>query len=256
MEVSCIFVQNNLCMWALFKKEVQAFFSSFTGYLVIVFFLLVNGLFLWVFPGDFNLIDGGYASLESFFVLAPWVFLLLVPAVTMRLFSEEKRNGTLELLLTKPLTDWQLVLSKYFAGLMLVLLALIPTLIFFISIYLLGSPVGNIDIGGTMGSYLGLFFLAAIYTAVGVFASAITDNPLISFLLAVVVSFFLYLGFDSLSGIPALQNLASVLVPFGINDHYKSISRGVIDSRDLIYFAAMSAVFLLFTRTLLQSRKW
>ncbi len=250
------FCRKLLRMWALLKKEVRAFFSSFTGYLVIVFFLLVNGLFLWVFPGDFNLIDGGYATLDNFFVLAPWVFLFLVPAVTMRLFSEEKRNGTLELLLTKPLTDTQLIFSKYFSGLILVLLALVPTGIFFISIYLLGNPVGNIDLGGTWGSYIGLFFLAAIYTAVGVFSSAVTDNPLISFLLAVVVCFFLYLGFDSLSLIPNLAHVATTLVPLGINDHYKSMSRGVIDSRDLIYFIAMSAVFLLVTRTILQSRKW
>jgi ABC-2 type transport system permease protein len=243
-------------MWALCKKEINSFFSSFTGYLVILFFVLINSLFLWVFPGDYNLLDAGYASLENLFVLSPWVFLFLVPAITMRLFSDEKRNGTLELLLTKPITDGNIVIAKYIAGFLLVLLALLPTLIYYVSVVMLGNPVGNIDTGGTWGSYIGLLFLAAVYTSVGVFASAITDNPLISFLIAVVLCFFLYLGFDSISQIPVLSSSASWLVNLGINEHYKSMSRGVIDSRDVVYFICASAAFLLATRTVLQSRKW
>ena len=157
-------------MYSLFKKEISSFFSSLIGYLVILVFLLANSLFMWVLPGQFNVLDSAYANLESLFILAPWIFLFLVPAVTMKLFSDEKKSGTIELLLTKPLSDLQIILSKYFGGLVIVILSILPTLIFFLSIYLLGNPKGNIDIGGTWGSYIGLFFLASVYTAIGIFA--------------------------------------------------------------------------------------
>lgn len=243
-------------MLALYKKELSIFFSSFTGYLVIAIFLLINSLFLWIFPGDFNIPDAGYASLDNLFVIAPWVFLFLVPAVTMRLFSDEIRSGTMELLLTRPLSDMHIVLAKFAAGITLVLFSLLPTLLYFISIYLLGARSGNIDTGGTLGSYIGLFFLASVYTAIGVFASSITDNPVVSFLVAALTAFVFYLGFDSLSLLNINNSLSSFIVNLGINEHYKSMSRGVIDSRDVAYFVAVSALFLLVTRTVLQSRKW
>jgi ABC-2 type transport system permease protein len=243
-------------MLSLFRKEIGNFFSSVTGYLVIVVFLLANSLFLWVFPGSFNIIDSGYASLEPLFIISPWVFLFLVSAVTMRMIAEEKRMGTLELLITRPLTEMQIILAKYFAAVLLVLLSLIPTLVFFVSVYLLGNPVGNVDTGGTWGSFIGLFFLAAIYAAIGIFSSSITDNQIVAFIIAVIISLFFYIGFDMLASLPLFAFKEGFVASLGINDHYKSISRGVLDSRDIIYFAGVVIIFLMFTKLKLQSRKW
>ena len=242
-------------MKSLLLKEIRTFFSSITGYLVVGFFLLLCGGFLWAFPGSFNILDGGYAGLDNLFMLAPWVFMFLIPAVTMRLFSEEKRTGTLELLLTKPFTDLQLVAAKYTAGLVLVALALVPTLLYVYSVYALGNPTGNLDTGATMGSYIGLFLLAGAYVSMGVFASSLTDNPVVSFLLALVLCLFFYLGIDQLAALFSGQTEA-ILLSLGINEHYLSISRGVVDSRDVIYFASLNLLFILGTRLVLQSRNW
>jgi ABC-2 type transport system permease protein len=243
-------------MFILLKKEVNSFFSSLTGYVVIILFLLANSAFLWIVPGDMNLLDSGYSTLETFFNLAPWIFLILIPAITMRLFAEEKKNGTLDLLYTKPITDLQLIFAKYLGSVLLALLSLIPCLIFFVSVWKLGETPGNLDVGATTGAFLGLFFLAAIYCAIGVFASAITDNQIVAFLLALIVSLFFYLGFDLISGFPGLHKFDLFLLNLGINEHYKSISRGVIDSRDIIYYLAVISIFILFTKTKLQSRNW
>lgn len=243
-------------MFVLYRKELSSFFTSLTGYIVVIVFLLINSLFMWVFPGSFNVIDSGYANMDSLFVLAPWVFLFLVPAVTMRLFSEEKKSGTIDLLLTRPISDMHIVLAKFAAGISIVLISLLPTLIYFISIWILGSPVGNIDLGGTLGAYLGLFFLAAIYVSIGVFSSSLTENQIISFLIAVTLSFVFYVGFDSLAQVASFKSFSYQIANLGIDKHYTSISRGVVDSRDLVYFIAVIALFLLFTRTVLQSRKW
>ena len=242
-------------MYSLFRKEIAGFFSSLIGYIVIIVFLLANSLFLWVFPGSYNIPDNGYATLESLFVISPWVFLFLVSAVTMRMFSEEKRHGTIELLMTKPLTDLQLILAKYFAALVLVLLSIIPTLIFFYSVYHLGNPIGNIDTGGTWGSFIGLFFLAAIYAAIGIFASSMTENQIVAFILAAIISLFLYIGLDAIASLPIFSSWENFITVLGINQHYKSMSRGVLDSRDIIYFISIAAFFILLSRTVIQSRK-
>jgi len=243
-------------MRVLLLKEIQGFFSSLIGYIVIVVFLITNSMFMWIFPGDYNILDSGYASLDSLFTLAPWVFLFLVPAITMRSFSEEKKAGTMEFLLTKPLTDLQIILAKYLGGLILVILSLLPTLVFYWSVSALGNPPGNIDSGGTLGASLGLFFLAAIYVAIGIFASSLSDNQIIAFIIAVLLSFTAYMGFDFLSSLPGLGSFDAFILSLGINDHYKSISRGVIDSRDMIYYAIVIIFFLLVTRFKLQSRHW
>jgi len=243
-------------MLSLLKKEIRGFFSSLTGYIVIILFLLITSLFLWVFPGEMNIMDSGYATLEPLFFIAPWVFLFLVPAITMRMFAEERKSGTLDLLLTRPLTEMQVILAKYLASLLLVLLSLTPTLIFYISVYFLGNPPGNLDTGGIWGSYIGLFFLAAVYASIGLFASSFTENQIIAFLISVVLCFLLYAGFDMLSGLPALHKIESLIVYLGINDHYKSLSRGVIDTTDIIYYLGIIGLFLFFTRTVLESRKW
>jgi len=243
-------------MISLLRKEVAAFFSSITGALVVSVFLLTTGLFLWVIPGEMNILFGGYATLESLFYLAPWVYLFLVPAVTMRLFADEKKAGTLELLLTRPISEMKIVWAKYLAGLVVVVISLLPTFIYFFSVYSLGNPVGNMDVGGTWGSYLGLFFLAAIYVAIGVFASALTDNQIVAFVIAVVLCFLLYSGMDSMAAMPGLRSLSDVITNIGIDSHYRSISRGVVDSRDIIYFAGVVYFFLFLTKTVLNSRKW
>jgi len=243
-------------MFTLLKKEVNNFFSSITGYIVIIVFLVVNSLFIWVFPGNNNILDGGYATLDSLFAIAPWIFLFLVPAITMRMFADEKRSGTIELLLTRPLSDFQIIFAKYLAALILVLFSLLPTLIYFYSVYQLGNPVGNIDTGGTWGSYIGLFFLAAIYVAIGILSSSITDNQIVAFIIGILFCFIAYIGFDFISGLKFFKSTEALIINLGINEHYKSMSRGVIDSRDMIYFVSVIAFFLLITKTILQSRKW
>jgi len=243
-------------MWALFKKEISGFFSSLTGYLVIVVFLLLNSLFMWIVPGQFNVIENGYATMDSLFAIAPWVFLFLVPAITMRMFSEEKRTGTLDLLYTRPVSELQIILAKFLASWALVLSSLLPTLIYFWSVSRLGSPPGNMDIGGTWGSYIGLLFLGGIYTAIGIFASSLTGNQIVAFIIAVFLSFLMYLGFEFLSGIAESGRTVFLVSRLGISYHYNSISRGVIDSRDMLYFAGVILLFIVGTRTVLQSSKW
>ncbi len=242
-------------MYSLFKKEIKIFFGSLTGYLALLVFLLVAGLFLWVFPGNYNIPDNGYATLEGFFSLAPWLYLFMVPAITMRFIAEEKRSGTLEILLTRPLSDLKLIMAKFLAGLVLVTFSLFPALLWFLSVYLLGNPVGSIDTGATWGSFFGLYFLAAIYLSIGIFASSLTENQIISFILAIALSFVFYLGFDFIatSGIPYL--LEQVFEWLSINNHYLSASRGVIDFRDVIYFTGMTFIFLWSTRIFLRKGK-
>jgi ABC-2 type transport system permease protein len=242
-------------MFSLFIKEIKSFFNSLTGYLVIIAFLLINSLFMWVFEGPMNIPDGGYASMDTLFTLAPWVFLMLIPAITMRSFAEERRTGTIDLLLTRPLSGMQIVTAKYLAAVILILLALLPTLVYYYSVVALGNPVGNLDKGGTWGSYIGLIMLAAAYAAVGIFCSSLTDNLVISFLLAAFLSLFLCYGFEQLGTLLTMGKAGKVLVNFGIIEHYQSMSRGVIDTRDLVYFMALILTFLLCTKARLESYK-
>lgn len=230
-------------MLAILKKEINAFFASSIGYLVIAIFLILNGLFLWLFKGEFNILDNGFADMSSFFLLAPWILLFLIPAVTMRSFSDEKKQGTLELLLTKPVRLFKIVLGKYLGAFSLITLALLPTLLYVYTIYQLGNPIGNIDFGSTLGSYLGLLFLAAAYTAIGIFASSVTDNQIVAFITAIFLCFFFYIGFEGIADFTS----SNFIDQLGMNAHYKSISRGVIDTRDLLYFVSIIAVFLFIT---------
>lgn len=243
-------------MFTLYKKEIFSFFNSLIGYIAVIVFLLINGLFLWVFPMGFNIIDFGYASLENMFSLAPVVFLFLIPAITMRSFADEKRSGTIEMLLTKPLTDFQIIFSKYFASVTLVVLALQPTLFYAVSVYLLGSPKGNLDMGGLWGSYIGLLFLASAFAAIGLFISSITDNQIVAFMMSLIISGFALMGFDFIAGLALFGKVDLFIISLGIQSHYTSMSRGVIDSRDVLYFLSLISVFLLLTKTSLESRKW
>ena len=243
-------------MYALFKKEINNFLSSLIGIMVVVVFLLITGLFLWVFRSGFNIMSGVYASLDSLFMLAPWVFLFLVPAVTMRFFAEEHRSGTIEILFTKPLSDWQIVMAKYLAGVALVLLALIPTFIYYITVSHLALPAGNVDHGGIWGSYIGLFFLSATFVSIGVFCSSITSNQIFAFILSVFLCGFIYIGFELIYSIALFGKIDLFIQQLGMSAHYDSMSRGVIDSRDLIYFLSVIALFLSMTKFTLSSRKW
>jgi len=243
-------------MLTIYIREIRGFFSTLTGYVVMVVFLLLNSLFMWVFSGQMNILENGYASLDTLFSLAPWVFLFLVPAISMRMFAEEKRTGTLELLYTRPVREIEIVSAKFAATWTLVILAIIPTLLFYVSVYLLGSPPGNLDIGGTWGSYIGLIFLGGIYAAIGVFSSSLTENQIVAFILAVFFSFLFYLGFSFIASMASSGEWASIIEKFGIDYHYQSVSRGVIDSRDIIYFLSVIILFIILTKTSLQSRKW
>lgn len=240
-------------MWSVCKKEFRQFFSSLTGYIAIVVFLLLNGLFFFVFP-DTNLLDYGYASLEKFFELAPWILLLLIPAITMRTFSDEFRGGTFEILQTRPLRRSQIVIGKYLGALFVVIIALVPTIIYAFTLQNLAAE-GGIDMGATIGSYLGLLFLSAVFVAIGIFCSSLTNNAVVAFILGAFVCFIIYSGFNAISRIPALQSGADYYVEMlGIDFHYRSISRGVVDSRDIIYFLSLIAFFLVFSNRNLLKR--
>lgn len=243
-------------MFAIFRKEVNGFFSSLTGYIVIIVFLLINSLFMWVFPGEWNIFDSGYASLDTLFFISPWVFLFLVPAVTMKMIAEEKRIGTIELIYSRPITERGVIWGKYLASVFLVLLALLPGLIYYISVYLLGEIPGNLDRGGTLGAFIGLFFLASVYVSAGIFASSITDNQVVAFIVSVLICFLLYSGFDSFAYLPGLKKLDEFVIKLGIDEHYKSISRGVLDIKDAAYFISVALIFNEATRLVLLSRKW
>lgn len=229
-------------MWSVCKKELRQFFSSLTGYIAIIVFLLVNGVMLFVFEN--NILDFGYATLDRFFQLAPWILLLLIPAITMRSFAEEFKTGTFEILQTRPLSRWQIVFGKYSGSLIVVIIALLPTIIYYFSVQQLSSGQG-IDTGATIGSYIGLVFLAAVFTAVGICSSSFTNNAVIAFIISLVACALFYYGFSAISLMPVFSGGADYyLEMIGIDFHYRSISRGVVDTRDIIYFISVIFLFL------------
>jgi len=231
-------------MFAILKKEINSFFASPIAYLVIAIFLLINGLFLWVFKGDYNILDYGFSDLSPFFLLAPWILVFLIPAVTMRSFSDEKKQGTLELLLTKPISHLNIVLGKYFGAFALILIAFVPTILYAYTVNQLGNPVGNLDIGSTLGSYFGLLFLMAAYTAIGIFSSTLSSNQIIAFIVSVSLCLLFYIGFDGIANLFSSTSIEKL----GMNWHFNSMSRGVIDTRDIIYFLSVTIFFLLLTK--------
>jgi len=227
-------------MKAILVREIKTFFGSLTGYLVIAVFLVLTGLFLWVFDGAYNILQSGYNDLNPFFQLAPIVLLLLIPAITMKSISDERRQGTIELLVTKPLSLTQIVLGKFLGAFFLTVLALLPTILYIFVLNPYGNPAGNLDIGSTIGSYLGLLFLVAAYTGIGVFCSSLSENQIVAFILSVLICFGMYLGFNQIAEVFK----SSLIEKIGMNYHYKSMSRGVLDTRDLIYFVSISVFFL------------
>lgn len=243
-------------MSSIFWKEINAFFSSLIGYFVVGVFLTVIGIMLWFLP-DFSLLEFNYATLAPFFDLAPVVFSFLIPAITMRSFAEERQSGTIELLATRPVTDLQIILGKYFASLALVVFALLPTVLYYLTVYQLGVPKGNLDSGAILGSYFGLLLLAGAFAAIGMFASSLSANQIVAFLLAVLLCVLFYWGFFFFSKLPIfVGKLDDLIQQLGIDYHYASISRGVLDTRDLLYFFSISAFFIALTLVSLERRKW
>ncbi|MBS1651909.1 MAG: gliding motility-associated ABC transporter permease subunit GldF [Bacteroidetes bacterium] len=246
-------------MFILYLKEIRSFLSSLIGYITVGVFVTLIGVFMWIIPsegGGANVLDNGFANIDPLFSTAPWVYLFLIPAITMRSFSDEKKIGTIELLLTRPLSDLQIVLAKYLAGVTLVAFSLLPTLIYFYSIHQLGATKGNIDTGGMWGSYIGLLFLGAGFVSIGIFSSALAENQVVAFIIAMLMCYLCFIGFDYIAQSGVLGKYDALAKKFGINDHYVSMSRGVIDTRDVVYFFSVIIIFNLLTKLTLQSRKW
>jgi len=233
-------------MIAILRKELNLFFASPIGYLVISVFLVTNGLFLWVFKGDFNILNAGFADLNSFFYITPWFFIFLIPAITMRSFSDEIRLGTIEILKTKPISGWQIIMGKYLGSFVLIILAIIPTLTYVYTVNRLGNPVGNLDFGSTLGSYFGLLFLAGTFTSIGLFASTLSNNQIVSFIIGAIFCFILFYGFDAIAELVSFNNFQ--VETLGMNYHFRSLSRGVVDSSDIVYFISFSYLFLSLTK--------
>ena len=242
-------------MKEIFFKEVNGFLNSLIAYIVLSVFLIGMGLLVWVFP-ETSVLNYGYADLETLFSFGPYVLLFLIPAITMRMFAEEKKGGTMELLFTRPLTDWQIILGKYLSSLFLLFLALLPTLLYYYSVVELGNPEGNIDTAGVAGSYIGLFLLGSSFASIGVFASSITENQIVAFLIALFLCFLLYSGFASLAAINVWGTWSYIIQQLGILHHYNALSRGLIDSRNLVYFLSLIILMLSSTKLVLSSRKW
>ncbi|MBX2967062.1 MAG: gliding motility-associated ABC transporter permease subunit GldF [Cyclobacteriaceae bacterium] len=242
-------------MISILSREFNGFLNSLIAYMVIGVFLTAIGLLMWVFP-ETSVLEYGYADMDTLFSLAPYVYIFLVPAITMKSFAEEKRGGTMELLLTRPLSDWDIILGKYFASFLLVIFSILPTVVYYFSIRALGSPVGNIDTSGVIGSYIGLILLGGVFCSIGIFASSITPNQIVAFIVAAFLSFLLFLGFDSLSALDTWSEWVLVIKQFGILYHYESLGKGLVDSRDLVYFFSMAFMFLLLTKTVIGSRSW
>lgn len=242
-------------MIRVLTKEFNSFLNSLIAYVVIGVFLTGMGLLMWVFP-ETSILDYGYADMETLFALGPYVFIFLIPAITMRSFAEERKSGTMELLLTKPLTDWDIILGKFFACFLLVLFALLPTLIYYFSVSALGNPAGNIDTPGVIGSYIGLALLAGVFCSVGIVASSITANQIVAFILAAFLCFIVFSGFESISTLNVWSENTLLIKQFGILYHYEALSKGLIDSRDVIYFISVGALMLLISKIILSARSW
>lgn len=244
-------------MRSLLIKELTQFFSNLTGYLAILVFLVVTTLFIFIFPGDLNIFDYGFADLTPFFEFAPLVLLFLIPAITMRSFAEERNSGTIELLVTKPITDWSIIGGKYLASILLLVFALLPTVLFVYTISELANPVGAIDTGSIIGSYIGLLLLGSGFLSIGLLASALTNNQIVAFILGIFGCFFAFYAFDFISRLPVFAgSLDYTIRQIGIYEHYQSISRGVLDTRDVVYFLTVIGLFLAAAKTALESRKW
>lgn len=242
-------------MYTLFKKEINTFFSHNSGVIIILSYLITNGAFLWLFSSDFNILDSGFTQMNGLFSLSPFLFLVFIPALTMRLFADEYKEGTIEVLQTSPISNTKLVLSKYFSGLTLVFLAIIPTVVYYFSLSKLSETVGNIDTAGIIGSYIGLLLLSSVFVAIGVYTSSTTKNQITSFITAIFISAFFYLGWDLIANEIANGKIQIAISYIGMDSHYNSLSRGIIDSRDIIYFLSLNIIFIQLTSHSISRKK-
>jgi len=233
-------------VFTIFQKEIGSFFNSLVAYMVMAVFLIAVGLIVWVFP-DSNVLDYGYADLNAFFSLAPYVLLFLIPAITMRSLAEESRTGTLELLLTKPIKNWELILGKFLANWILVLLTILPTILYYISIYKLGNPVGNIDSAAVFGSYIGLFLFSGVLVSMGIWSSSLNENQIVAFILGVFLSFIWYIGFGSISTLLGSGFAADIFSWTALDEQYRALGKGLVDSRNVIYLLSLMVFFLFMT---------
>ena len=241
-------------MIALYKKEISVFFSSIIGYLIIGLFLFINSLILWHDISDINILDNAYANMDSLFSIAPLIFLVFIPAVSMRVFAEEFNTGTIETLMTKPITAFNIVFAKYLAVLSLILISIIPTIIYVVSIYFLGEIIGNLDLASIVGSYIGLILLSSIFSAISVYASSLSSNQIVAFILAIIICSFFYFGLDFLSQVPLLHSVDLIIQKIGISFHYNMLSKGLIKLSDFVYFISVSLLFIKLTEGVIKSR--
>jgi ABC-2 type transport system permease protein len=242
-------------MITLYKKEISIFFSTIIGYLIIGLFLLISSLILWHDISEINILDNAYASMDSFFSIAPLIFLLFIPSVSMRVFSEEFNTGTIENLITKPISSFEIVTAKFFAVLSLVIIAILPTITYVISIYFLGETTGNLDLAAVVGSYIGLLLLSSIFASISVYASSLSSNQIVAFILAIIMSSFFFFGFDILSQLPYLQIVDLTLQKIGISYHYNMMSKGLLKVSDLVYFLSVSLLFIKLTEIVINNKK-
>ncbi len=242
-------------MITLYKKEISIFFSTIIGYLIIGLFLLIGSLILWHDISEINILDNAYASMDSFFSIAPLIFLLFIPSVSMRVFSEEFNTGTIETLITKPISSFEIVTAKFFAVLSLVIIAILPTITYVISIYFLGETTGNLDLAAIIGSYIGLLLLSSIFSSISVYASSLSSNQIVAFILAIFMSSFFFFGFDILSQLPYLQIVDLTLQKIGISYHYNMMSKGLLKVSDLVYFMSVSLLFIKLTEVVIKNKK-
>lgn len=242
-------------MWQIFRKELVSFFNALIAYMVIGVFLIVMGLLMWVFP-DTSVLNYGFADMDTLFELSPYVLMFMIPAITMRLLAEERKTGTMEWLLTRPLGDMEIILGKFLSAFALLVFALLPTLIYYYSLVQLGSPVGNIDSAAVFGSYIGLLLLGMAYTAIGIFASSLTENQIIAFIIGLFLCFVFFMGFQSLSQLSFMGNAGLFFSKLGMQYHYEALGRGLIDLKDVVYYLSITTFFLFLTKLILQSRKW
>lgn len=242
-------------MKAIFIKELQLYFGSLSAYLIVFVFLATTGLLLWVFSGYQNILDTEYAQLNGLFNNAPWLFLWLIPALCMHLFSESYRTKSSKLLLTRPITQTNIILGKYFAAFVVVLFSILPTLLYVVSLQLLTNPSNQIDIGLQISAYTGLILLASTYISISIFTSCLSDNQLISFVLGVIFCVFFYIGWEYIAQTLPTGMGSNYIMKFSINNSYQSISRGVIDSRDILFFVLLDFIFLFLTHQLLKYKR-
>jgi ABC-2 type transport system permease protein len=242
-------------MLSLYLKELRSFLSSIIGYVFILIYLIASGLFHWILSYNTNLLEGAEADLIPFFNLSPVILLILIPAITMRSIAEERRTGTIELLFTKPISDLGIILAKYFAGVTLMIIAIIPTIVYFFSMYYMGKPIGIIDLGASLTSYLGLILLGSVFVSIGIFASSLTSSQIVSFILAMFLCWFIYDGLELLGSFSQVGNSDAIIRYFGISSHYNSIKKGLVDTSDIVYFISVIFLFLYASLTSVKSLK-